>query len=130
MLVTDLEEQFDAFILITDRYLQPASPQEVNISSKTQAKIAPLRDRGRFSCLDAADRRGAFQAPLKDVVRLLEDNLLTKFNQTAGMLRRRQQLTRQASRECIGVSGTLLAVRIGCYMEVLGLRGRQLRTVG
>ena len=114
MLVTDLEEQFDAFILITDRYLQPASPQEVNISSKMQAKIAPLRDRGKFSCLDAVDRRGVFQMPLKEVVRLLEENLLTKFNQTAGMLRRRQQLTRQASRECFGVSGTLLAVRIGC----------------
>ena len=64
-----------------------------------QAKIASLRDRETFSGLDENSRRNVFQAPLKEVVRLLEENLLTKFNQTPDMLTRRQNLARQDSCE-------------------------------
>jgi len=93
--VSDPEEQFDTFVRITERYLQPTSPQEVNISSQMQAKIASRQDREAFLSLDGDSRHDVLQAPLKEIVRMLEDNLLTKFKQSPEMRKRHEALRRQ-----------------------------------
>jgi len=64
-----------------------------------QAKIASLQGKETFSGLDEVSRRGVLQEPLKEIVKILEDNLLAKFKQSPGMQRRRQNLARQQSRE-------------------------------
>ena len=93
--VSDPEEQFDTFVGITERYLQPTSPQEVNISSKMQANIASLQDKDAFLGLDEESRRHVLQVPLKEIVRMLEDNLLTKFKQSPEVRKWREEEKRQ-----------------------------------
>lgn len=97
--MTDVEEQFDAFTRIAKQYLLPASPHEVNISSKMRTEIASRQDKETFSGLDKDSRHDVLQAPLKDVVKMLEDNLLKKFKQTPGMQQRRRKRARRQSRE-------------------------------
>lgn len=69
-----------------------------------QTKIALLMDKEMFSGLDGDSRRDVLQEPLKEVVRLLEQNLLTKFKQNPGMVKRREKMQRRSLRE----SGTAL----------------------
>ncbi|CAM9979007.1 unnamed protein product, partial [Ectocarpus sp. 4 AP-2014] len=93
--ISDPEEQFEMFLRITEEYLQPTSPHEVNISSKMQTKVASLQDNAKFSSLDGDSRRNVLQEPLKEIVRMLGENLLTKFKQTPEMLKRCKDLERQ-----------------------------------
>ncbi len=102
--MSDPEEQFDTFVRITERYLQPTSPQEVNISSQMQANIASLQDKEIFLGLDGASRRSVLHAPKKEIVRMLEDNLLMKFKQSPEMKKLREDQERQTLRECISPS--------------------------
>lgn len=83
------------FRRITKEYLQPTSPQEVNISSKMQTKIASVQDNAKFSSLNGDSRRNVLQEPLQEVVRMLGENLLAKFKRTPEMLKRREDLERQ-----------------------------------
>lgn len=99
--VSGLEEQFDTFVGIAELYLQPTSPQEVNISSWMQKKIASLKDIERFSELDEDSRHRILQEPLKEIVLMLEQNLLTKFNQSPAMVNRRANMERQHLRESL-----------------------------
>ena len=87
------------FLRITEEYLQPTSPQEVNISSKMRTKVASLQDNAKFSSLDGDSRRNVLQEPLQEIVRMLGENLLTKFKRTPEMLKRREDLDRQDWRE-------------------------------
>lgn len=96
--LSDSEEQFETFVSITELYLRPTSPQEVNISSKMQGKIASLQDKEKFLGLGDS-RRNVLQEPLKEIVRMLDDNLLTKFKQSPEMLKRAKHLMRQNTRE-------------------------------
>jgi len=96
--LSDPEEQYETFISITELYLRPTSPQEVNISSSMQGKIAALQDKEKFLGLGDS-RRNVLQAPLKEIVRMLEDNLLTKFQQSPEMMKRKEDLKRQSTRE-------------------------------
>ncbi|CAB1100119.1 unnamed protein product [Ectocarpus sp. CCAP 1310/34] len=93
--ISDPEEQYKMFLRITEEYLRPTSPQEVNISSKMQAKMVSLQDSVKFSSLDGDSRRNVLQEPLKEVVRMLEENLLNKFKQTPEMRKRREDLERE-----------------------------------
>jgi len=102
--VSDPEEQFDTFVCIAEQYLQPASPQEVNISSQMQTEIAYLQDRGIFLGLDGASRRNILHPPRKEVVQMLEDNLLTKFKQSPEVKKLREDQERKILRECISPS--------------------------
>lgn len=97
--VSNLDEQFDMFFGIAELYLQPTSPQEVNISSQMQTKIALLKDKERFSELDEDSRRHVLQEPLEEIVRVLEQNLLIKFEQSPGMTKRRESIERHNMRE-------------------------------
>ncbi|CAB1110920.1 unnamed protein product [Ectocarpus sp. CCAP 1310/34] len=93
--ISDPEEQYEMFLRITEEYLQPTSPQEVNIGSKMQAKMVSLQDSVKFSSLDGDSRRNVLQEPLKEIVRMLEENLLNKFKQTPEMRKWREDLERQ-----------------------------------
>lgn len=96
-----VDEQFDTFVTITEQHLKPTSPQEVNISSRMQAKIASLQDKQKFSALSGDSRRDVLQEPVKEIVRMLEQNLLAKFKQSAEMLKWRENVKRQSLREFV-----------------------------
>ena len=77
-----------------------------------QANIASMQDKEAFLGLDTESRRDVLQIPLKEIVRMLEDNLLAKFKQSPEMRRWREEMKRQD-----------LGVRIfsicGCIMDAL-----------
>ena len=102
--LADAEEQFNTFVVIKEQYLQPTSPQEVNISCRMQAKIASMQDKTAFSALDEDSRRDILQAPLKEIVQMLEENLLAKFKQTPELLQWRENQKRQSIRESVSSS--------------------------
>jgi len=124
--VSDPEEQFDAFVRITEQHLQPTSPQEVNISSQMQAKIASLQDKDKFLGLDGASRRNVLHAPRKEIVRMLEENLLTKFKQSPEVKKLREDQERENLRECIFPFGTELWV---CCREEFATLDTQNRAI-
>lgn len=99
--ISGVEEQFNTFVSITEQYLTPTSPQEVNISWQMQASIALLQDKKTFSALNGRSRRDALQDPKNEVVRMLEQNLLAKFTQSAGMLKRQEKRKLQNLRESV-----------------------------
>lgn len=96
-----VEGQFDTFVHITEKYLQPTSSQEVNISGQMQSKIASLQDKETFSALNEGSRRDVLQEPLKEVVRVLEQNLLANFKQSPEMLTWRENVKLQNLRESL-----------------------------
>ncbi|CAM9557458.1 unnamed protein product [Ascophyllum nodosum] len=77
----DENEQFEKFTHILIEYLQPTSPSEVNISSSMSKRISKFKDRELFSNLGADGRQAILKEPLEEIVRMLEQNLLTKFRQ-------------------------------------------------
>ena len=60
-----------------------------------QANIASIQDKEAFLGLETESRRGVLQAPLKEIVRMLEDNLLTKFKQSPEMRKWSEERKRQ-----------------------------------
>ena len=66
-----------------------------------QASIALLQDKKTFSALNGRSRRDALQDPKNEVVRMLEQNLLAKFTQSAGMLKRQEKRKLQNLRESV-----------------------------
>ena len=60
-----------------------------------QANIASMQDKEVFLGLDAESRRHVLQASLKEIVRVLEDNLLTKFRQSPEMRKWSEDRKRQ-----------------------------------
>ncbi|CAM9815571.1 unnamed protein product, partial [Ectocarpus sp. 12 AP-2014] len=76
---TDADEQFMAFTMISDKYLLRTSPDEVNISSATSKHMASFRPREAFDQLAVDARASILQEPLNDVVRMLEQNLWSRF---------------------------------------------------
>lgn len=82
-----VDEQFNTFVHIAEQYLKPTSPEEVNISWEMQANISLLQDKETFSALDGESRRDVLKRPKKEVVRVLEQNLLAKFEQSQEMLK-------------------------------------------
>lgn len=94
--LSEVEEQFNTFVSIKEQYLQPTSPQEVNISSRMQGKIASLHDEERFSALNEDSRLDVLQEPLKEIVRMLEQNLLANFKKSPEMCKWRENAKRQS----------------------------------
>ena len=60
-----------------------------------QANTASIQDKEAFLGLDTQSRRDVLQAPLKEIVRMLEDNLLTKFRQSPEMRKWTEERKRQ-----------------------------------
>eukprot|EP00904_Undaria_pinnatifida_P001410 jgi/Undpi1/1126/HiC_scaffold_10.g04588.m1 len=67
------QAQYDAFCKISAEFLRPSSPQEINISGKLQADMLSFRKR--------AARSAVLEEPLREVVMLLEQNVLAEFKQ-------------------------------------------------
>lgn len=66
-----------------------------------QAKIASLQDRETFSALSGYSRRDVLQEPLKEIVQMLEQNLLAKFKRSPEMLKWHEDVKRQSLRESV-----------------------------
>ncbi|CAB1107996.1 unnamed protein product [Ectocarpus sp. CCAP 1310/34] len=73
------DEQFNCFLHILNHYLLPTSPDEINISSAMHKRIAPFRTREAFNKLGLEERVSIFKEPFDEIVRVLEQNLLNKF---------------------------------------------------
>ncbi|CAM9709991.1 unnamed protein product, partial [Ectocarpus sp. 4 AP-2014] len=86
------DDQFEEFLILLNQYLLPTSPDEVNISSKMSKRMASFKAREAFTRLDQEERRGILKEPLDEIVRMLEQNLLNKFQS-------RMALEREAKRE-------------------------------
>ncbi|CAM9190638.1 unnamed protein product [Ectocarpus fasciculatus] len=68
-----------AFTMISDKYLLATSPDEVNISSTTSKHMASFRTRDAFDQLTAGATASILKEPLVDIVRMLEQNLWSRF---------------------------------------------------
>ncbi|CAM9794056.1 unnamed protein product [Pylaiella littoralis] len=75
----DQDEHYDAFLIILNQYLLPISPDEVNISSKMSKRMASFKTREAFVALNEEERLNILSEPLDEIVRVLEQNLLNKF---------------------------------------------------
>ncbi|CAB1110052.1 unnamed protein product [Ectocarpus sp. CCAP 1310/34] len=73
------DEQLKCFLHILNHYLLPTSPDEINISSAMHKRIAPFRTREAFNKLSLEERVSIFKEPFDEIVRVLEQNLLNKF---------------------------------------------------
>lgn len=102
------------FATIKEQYLQPTSPQEVNISSRMQAKIASVQDKTQFSALNEDARHDILQETLREIARMLEQNLLEKFNQSPEMLKWRENLKRRSLRESVSCLFVKAKMCISC----------------
>eukprot|EP00752_Nemacystus_decipiens_P012960 g11469.t1 len=84
------DEQFKAFVKVLNQYLLPVSPDEVNIESRMSKRMAALGNRDYFFVLDADARKLVLREPMNEIVRMLEQNLLTKFRRVVTQQREAQ----------------------------------------
>eukprot|EP00904_Undaria_pinnatifida_P000027 jgi/Undpi1/10024/HiC_scaffold_28.g12478.m1 len=87
----DPEEQFKCFLHILDKYLRPTSPQEVNVGSRTQDRLLHFQTRSTFTNLHEIKRSTILEEAMREIVLLLEHNLLAKFKLTPAMQQRKQK---------------------------------------
>ncbi|CAM9668711.1 unnamed protein product, partial [Ectocarpus fasciculatus] len=87
------DEQFDSFSFILNQYLLPTSPDEINISSSMSKRIVRFRTREVFNELSLEERVGILKEPFDEILRMLEQNLLNKFQKRIALDREAQLLT-------------------------------------
>ncbi|CAN0314603.1 unnamed protein product [Ectocarpus sp. 6 AP-2014] len=90
------DDQFEEFLILLNQYLLPTSPDEVNISSKMSKRMASFKTREAFTQLDREERRGILKEPLDEIVRMLEQNLLNKFQSRIALEREAKREAQQA----------------------------------
>ncbi|CAM9499242.1 unnamed protein product [Ectocarpus sp. 8 AP-2014] len=87
------DEQFNSFLFILNQYLLPTSPDEINISSSMSKRILSFGTRETFNELSLEERVGILKEPFDEIVRMLEQNLLNKFQRRVALNREAQLLT-------------------------------------